>query len=1382
MFCTDHASAVKDPVKPKAKQRAVPLADDAGESLTTTVTTTTTVLQRPRGAAYGRSKAAEDYAAGRLPTTQPVPVDILNAVIAASFAAVAELQESRREESSEGNKVSSGTATATVHTMSEWPGQAEGEGMDLEHFWNIVSMSFPEDHSSSWLQSLYAAITQHFSTGDKYTSLHRLGTASDKLQMETSDSIFGHLSEREKLAKLDPEKRFELQQNLMQHLALLSHSLPSTSFLVSESKQRHLVGIDDFLITSSSLVSIQENKKEDDSQLRVVFDGNERKECTYTINERSASCPSFLMDPASVNPFLLGPPPPSLTSCEETKSIDAASVQLILESWSKLSNEQSVFLWDREIISRDKQDELNFMIRSDQIYYQKFAEFVLPLLESLMTDRLSVCCSKGIEERSQWAALENVYRCQRIWKKVATLTASGMRELGIEAPPVAEVVPASWSVPVDGRPKPEEASGPSASDDSVCLVCFDGTSSEDNSILFCDGCNSSVHQACYGIAEVPEGQFFCDRCQAIQRLLDNDAIDFDPVLYGRDAINCCLCTSYHGGLKPTTDGRWVHLCCALWSQLAVIENLDDMAPVNVTPLRLQPTLSRDTRQSQLSEEGDVVRNGESKLELVESTVLQSEKVDSSAMVNELITDVCRVCRIAGGLVIRCSGDVACPVVFHPICGWFEGLYVKVHLNDPTFQGLDRGGLFPSGLVYTFCCLSHTPPEFSDYKLRKHQQILRRKFRLDERDLDIVPGQLRRKKKRRSVLMPAAVQRVTTSTVIAKELTPDVYDSSYCAACLAPIPDYVPPYLRNKNEAVAAAAASTVTLTVKCSDCGICLHQDCLPSKHVLPPAGDWKCTVCLFNEKDARCYCCPRRGGFFNTLAEGGWIHEYCANHMPVAKRTNLEGAIEVRSIPKEFRKQKCAFCNRKTGVCVRCSHLGCSVYFHALCGARNDRLYIRHEYESTVAFCVDHIPAGITWVSEGYWVDLHELTNLRLGLDKARLIADTVRRRDKLKRSLYKIEGESFALSFNRLLDRAMGRKGILNSPGNNTDLNELYYGSDGSCYSDEDIDHIKTSDFKADKEAAGGQDGAMAGIIVSTDVGELLISSTWISEDELKVPRKVKVTLSGLAIGRTDTLAYKEKEFKLTFLPKLTEELERNLKSNIYVRKSGDLSYLLKTLTTELAEYGRLSFKQFTEEMIRKGVEVKKPKVTRSSKVKFAEEKVEIKKSQDSGTLTVVEISDQLRSSVWTKLQLAVEGLPRSFHLDIPLLEEEEAYLVDWRPATDVVNLERRLQFILDSICDFKLDGPRAKRRKSEPMESRNIVEDFEEIPYDLIPYYDTMVRHPLSLAVIRSRLQSHTYSTLAAFANDVYEMLSNARFITGEDSTVKPYRSTFKCCSYS
>ena len=66
-------------------------------------------------------------------------------------------------------------------------------------------------------------------------------------------------------------------------------------------------------------------------------------------------------------------------------------------------------------------------------------------------------------------------------------------------------------------------------------------------------------QACYGVSEVPEGDFFCDRCRAIQVLadeheeglsqgLEGESSYFDPE-NARDAIKCCLCPMYHGGLK-----------------------------------------------------------------------------------------------------------------------------------------------------------------------------------------------------------------------------------------------------------------------------------------------------------------------------------------------------------------------------------------------------------------------------------------------------------------------------------------------------------------------------------------------------------------------------------------------------------------------------------------------------------------------------------------------------------------------------------------------------------------------------------------------------------------------------------------------------------------
>ena len=47
--------------------------------------------------------------------------------------------------------------------------------------------------------------------------------------------------------------------------------------------------------------------------------------------------------------------------------------------------------------------------------------------------------------------------------------------------------------------------------DAVCDVCREGESLVEDVIVACDGCDVPVHQYCYGVAEIPEGDWFCAR-------------------------------------------------------------------------------------------------------------------------------------------------------------------------------------------------------------------------------------------------------------------------------------------------------------------------------------------------------------------------------------------------------------------------------------------------------------------------------------------------------------------------------------------------------------------------------------------------------------------------------------------------------------------------------------------------------------------------------------------------------------------------------------------------------------------------------------------------------------------------------------------------------
>jgi NuA3 HAT complex component NTO1 len=176
-------------------------------------------------------------------------------------------------------------------------------------------------------------------------------------------------------------------------------------------------------------------------------------------------------------------------------------------------------------------------------------------------------------------------------------------------PPQTQRPRSSSAAAVNGEPV-----GSGEEQDSKCAICDDGDCENSNAIVFCDGCDLAVHQECYGVPYIPEGQWLCRKCQLI----------------GRGSTNCIFCPNNEGAFKQTTTSKWSHLLCAIWIPEVGIGNPSLMEPVT-----------------------DV------------------EKVPKSRWKLQ-----CYICKQRMGASIQCSNK-SCFVAFHVTCARRAQLYLKM---------------------------------------------------------------------------------------------------------------------------------------------------------------------------------------------------------------------------------------------------------------------------------------------------------------------------------------------------------------------------------------------------------------------------------------------------------------------------------------------------------------------------------------------------------------------------------------------------------------------------------------------------------------------------------------------------------------------------------
>ncbi|XP_054863083.1 protein AF-10 isoform X3 [Amphiprion ocellaris] len=229
-----------------------------------------------------------------------------------------------------------------------------------------------------------------------------------------------------------------------------------------------------------------------------------------------------------------------------------------------------------------------------------------------------------------------------------------------------------------------------------CCVCSDERGWAENPLVYCDGhgCNVAVHQACYGIVQVPTGPWFCRKCESQERAA---------------RVRCELCPHKDGALKRTDNGGWAHVVCALYIPEVEFANVSTMEPI----------------------------------------VLQSVPHERYNKTCYICEDQGRESKAATGACMTCNKH-GCRQAFHVTCAQFAGLlceeqgsdadnvkycgYCKYH-HSKLRRSRGRGSRSQSISDSSSQCMDRPP----DQDKKKHKERDRHKPRHKKTPMDMSPS-------------------------------------------------------------------------------------------------------------------------------------------------------------------------------------------------------------------------------------------------------------------------------------------------------------------------------------------------------------------------------------------------------------------------------------------------------------------------------------------------------------------------------------------------------------------------------------------------------------------------------------------------------------------